>query len=324
MLGTYTGEMEDPFWVRDLGHSEEMEEVGREEQATFSDDELEEYRRKYFMPIATKQTPRVNISDNGSVLSRIRPVSQYADEGIKIAIYGRSGTGKTTLASTFPKPQLVIVCSGAGETRSIRKESGIDAVKLNDEAELVELIEHQRKTAKYATVSLDHVTGYQDLILKRVLGVNALPAQLAWGTATQGQWGDVGLGMKDRLQLLLQLPCNVILVAQEREFNTENNNDILAPYVNCAASPSVTGWIGPNVDYLVQTFLRQGVIEKKIKAAGKDIVTTTPGKVEFCLRVGPHPVYSTKFRLPRGTELPDLVVNPTYTKLKALIDGATK
>ena len=43
--------------------------------------------------------------------------------------------------------------------------------------------------------------------------------------------------------------------------------------------------------------------------------------VEYCLRTEPHDVYMTKFRRPGGKDLPEVIVNPTYDKVKALIDG---
>jgi hypothetical protein len=56
--------------------------------------------------------------------------------------------------------------------------------------------------------------------------------------------------------------------------------------------------------------------------AGKPVVTRVKEKgVEFALRTGKHEVYYTKFRLPLGNVLPDAVVDPTYTKIMALIKG---
>lgn len=278
------------------------------------------------MPKITQQTggkqPKRKPSGT-SVLDRIKPIQDFEDTGIKICGYGKSGTGKTTLHSTFPKPSLVAICSGAGETKSIKTTPGIDAVALENEAELWDLIELQRSTGKYKTFVLDHASGYQDLVLKKILNKEELPAQMAWGTATQQEWGQLGLRMKDVLRDMLALECNVFIVAQEREFNNEgDSNGVLAPYVNCALSPSVAGWLGPAVDYLVETFLRMQVVKKTVRVNNQTIERMEEtGKVEFCLRTAPHPVYATKFRLPKGTPLPDAIVNPDYTSIMKLING---
>lgn len=272
------------------------------------------------MPVIKQQTGGNGKAKKPSgVLSRIRSVQDYEEDGIKICIYGRSGTGKTTLWSTFPKPILAVISSGAGETRSIKNVSGIEAVAITEEAELSEVAKYYRESSKYKTFVEDHLTGYQDLMLKRVIG--EVPAQMSWGVATQQQWGEVAMGMKERLREALALPGNVVLVAQEREFNTEQSlSEVLSPYVNTALSPSLAGWVGPAVDYLVQTYIRLGTVKYKAKVAGKEVEKERE-EVQFCLRTAPHPVYSTKFRVPRGTVLPDMIVNPSYDKIMSLING---
>lgn len=270
-----------------------------------------------------KQPPKKSTAT--SVLTRIKAL-ELPSSGITIAIYGKSGTGKTTLWSSFPKPALAAIASGAGETRSIHQVKGIDAVDLESEEELLELIEHQAKTQKYKTFILDHASGYQDLVLKKILEVDEVPTQLGWGSASQQQWGELALRMKSNFRAMLALApagCNVVIVAQEREFNTDGESSgVLTPYVNCALTPSVTGWLGPAVDYLVETFLRMGVTEKEVTVGGKKVkMKQETGKVEFCLRTAPHPVYATKFRLPKGTHLPDVIVDPDYAKILKLIEG---
>jgi ABC-type lipoprotein export system ATPase subunit len=50
---------------------------------------------------------------------------EFSDDTIQLLLYGRSGTGKTTLWSTFPKPILGVICSGgqrSGELRSVSLE----------------------------------------------------------------------------------------------------------------------------------------------------------------------------------------------------------
>lgn len=276
------------------------------------------------MPVVNRQTAKPankQAAPKGGVLSRIRSVQEEADRaGIKMCIYGQSGKGKTTLWSSFPKPILAAIASGAGETRSIRNVKDIQAVALEDEAELADLVKMQRTTGKYATVVLDHATGYQDLLMKKVLQVSTLPAQMGWGSATQQNWGDVAAGAKERFRDLLSLDCNVVIVCQEREFNTENNSDLLMPYVSTALSPSITGWLGPNVDYLVQMFIRLHKMQIT-RVVGGQKVTDEKETIQYCARTGPHPVYATKFRIPKGTPLPDAVVDPDYNKLIALIEG---
>jgi hypothetical protein len=114
---------------------------------------------------------------------------------------------------------------------------------------------------------------------------------------------------------------NVVIVAQEREFNTEDNNDLLMPFVASALTPSVVGWLNPACDYIGQTFIRQKEVIKKVKIAGKVKERRMTDGVEYGLRTAPDPTFTTKFRLPKGTPVPDVIIDPDYDKIYALIRG---
>ena len=282
------------------------------------------------MPKISKQAARpTGRTKSAGVLSRIRKMGFDPEDGIRINLYGRSGTGKTTLWGTFPKPILAIICSGGkepGELRSIDTPANrkvIDQVSLEKPEELEELVALQNETEKYRTIVLDHATGLQDMVLAQILGVEQIPEQKSWGLATRDQYGTTGIRMKTLLRLLLDLRCNVVIVAQERNFNEESESDLINPYVASALSPSVMGWLGPAADYIAQTFIREQTEQKLLKIAGK---TTSrlekTGRVEYCLRVGPSATYATKFRVPKGVELPEVIVDPDYDKIAKLIQGA--
>lgn len=271
------------------------------------------------------------LQSKGSVLDRIKPIGFDQDAGIKMLLYGRSGTGKTTLWATFPKPILAIVCSGSdqpGELRSIdtpEYRKHISQVVLDKSSEVLELAANLT-LGGFRTVVLDHASGLQDLVLKEILGLDELPQQKTWGLANQQQYGQLGLRLKDLLRGLLNLSCNVVVVAQEREFNVDTTSDLLLPYVGAGLTPSTTGWLNTAVDYICQTYIRQRE-EEVITTIGqgkaaKQVATRQRVKgVEYALRTAPDPVFTTKFRLPRGRELPDAIVDPTYDKLMNLIRG---
>lgn len=283
------------------------------------------------MPNVEKQTAkptRRKRKRGGSVIDRIAPIGFDGNDGIKINLYGRSGTGKTTLWATFPKPILAVVCSGSskpGELRSINTKEyrkTIKQVTIEKTDEIRELIQYQQAEEKFATVVLDHATGLQDTTLKEILGLDELPAQGSWGMAKQQDWGQCALQMKEMLRGLLSLDSNVVIVAQEREFNTDADGDLLMPFVGSALTPSVTGWLNPACDYICQTFIRQRTEDVETKVGNKTLKTKRVVKgVEYCLRTAPDPVFTTKFRLPRGTELPDVIVDPDFDQIHGLIMG---
>jgi len=280
------------------------------------------------MPVVKKQTAKTTRrKKTGSVLDRIQPIGFEGEEGIKINLYGRSGTGKTTLWSSFPGKILAIVCSGGnkpGELRSIDTPANrkkIMQAEIKSSSEIGELVEYAKD--KFATVVLDHASGLQDLILKEVVGLDEIPAQLSWGIASQQQYGQVALQMKERLRSLLSMDGNVVIIAQERDFNSDSDNELLLPYVASALTPSVVGWLNPACDFIAQTFIRPKTVTKQVKI-GKKIVPrkeVVKGQVEYCLRVGPDAVFTTKFRLPKGHKLPSVIIDPDYRKLLSVIEG---
>jgi hypothetical protein len=174
---------------------------------------------------------------------------------------------------------------------------------------------------------LDTAGGLQDLILKEVLGLDELPIQRSWGMAQQRDWGTVGLQLKERMRKLLDLAdrgiVDIMVIAHERNFNDEGGSDLMTPTVGAALSPSAAGWLNGACDFICQTFIREHVTVTSTKVAGKEIKQTKKsGKAEYCLRIGPHPVYLTGFRTTRkADELPDVIIDPSYQKIRSIIEG---
>lgn len=281
------------------------------------------------MPVVQKQNAaKPIVGKPKDVISRIAPIAFDDNQGIKILLYGRSGSGKTTLWSTFPAPILSIVCSGgikSGELRSINmaeNQKRIKQVVIEEASDMKKIIDHVSHTEVYKTVVLDHVSGLQDKILSEVLGLDELPAQMGWGVATQQQYGQMSLQCKEILRALLSLSCNVVIIGQERESHVEETSELLMPTVGVALTPSLAGWLNPAVDYICQTFIRPTMVIKKTKIGDKIVETKTRGTgVEYCLRTAPHDIYTTKFRIPKGNKLPEVLVDPSYQAIKKLIDG---
>lgn len=285
------------------------------------------------MPPTVKKQTNVMSDPSQSILERVGPIGFDPNDGIKLLLYGRSGTGKTTLWGTFPKPILALICSGGdkpGELRTLDTPANrkvIDRFVVNDVDDLAQVVAYLNGgmfEREYKTVVLDHCTGFQDMTLGGIIG-RKVPAQKSWGLASQQQYGQLSLQCKEAFRELLGLTCNIVMIAQERNFNEGGESDLISPTIGAGLTPSLAGWLNTAVDYICNTFIREEIEEKAVKAGGR---TTTmrrsTGKIEYCLRAGPHQTYITKFRMPKGRELPSVVVDPSYDKLISLIRGPQK
>lgn len=258
-----------------------------------------------------------------SFKERVRPVSQV-DNGLAITIYGRQGSGKTRYACTFPKPILIIGAENG--TGSVKNDEGVEFGELVTGYDIVEACEYAKEEG-FKTVVLDTATAFQMKVLTEVLDLDEIPEQLSWGIATQQDWGQIANQMKEYLRTLLDLRhdnINVVVIAQEKEFDVgETDSELIAPNVGPALTKSTAGWLNEASDYLVHTFIRQRMKTVTTSlgkgAKKKTIKKSVPDKgVDFCLRTGPDETFMTKIRVPRGTELPDIVVGPTFENTKHL------
>ena len=266
-----------------------------------------------------------------NIVSEIKDISR-PNTGYKMLIYGRSGTGKTTTACTFPKPLLLL---GAEDgTKSVYDVPGVKFVRVKTPKELGELMFYIRKETPFKTVVLDSATSHQEQILRHLMVEAGLleededmPAQLGYGEIERETWNEYAMIMKTQLREFLELSetgTNAIILAQEKAFDTEQASDLILPSVMAAVSPSVAFWLNPECDYIGQALLREGTVSRKIKVKknGKIVEKIKTEKAnQYCLRIGPHPIYMTKFRKPKGGTLPELIVDPSYTKLENIMIG---
>lgn len=276
------------------------------------------------MPTVKKQVPQKKVANEkregrAGITSRIMPVSKI-DKGIKLLIYGHGKTGKTRLACTFPKPLLLIGAAGFGTekgTRSVSTVKGIDFIGLEVSEEIEELV----KLRNYESFVLDTAGGLQERVVNEFTEHDP-QVRKDWRHVSRGDWGPINSRTMERLRCLLDAADNqgksTIIVAHERAFNVEvENNDLLFPHVGAALTPGVSGWLDGAVDYIGQCYIREETKQQSISKTLKVAVGT--GRMQYCLRVGPHPVYRTGFRVPVGVKIPDTIANPSYHKINELI-----
>jgi len=240
-------------------------------------------------------------------------------------IYGPSGTGKTTLSGTFPKPILFADVKDRGtDSISEYSEDEIRITEIESFEDIELLVEEIRANpGLYKTVVIDTVTQMQQLAIEEVVAAKKKKTKKAagdWGSMTMRDWGDVSSKMKEWIIALRDLPVQTVFLAQHRVFNSSDEGDDaeeqLAPEVGPRLSPSTASHLNAAVDVIGSTFIRERIVVKTVN--GKKVKKK---KTEYCLRIGPNPIYTSKIRKPKNIEVPDFVVNPSYEDIVAIIKG---
>jgi hypothetical protein len=260
--------------------------------------------------------------DYSYIEGMISPVTPLED-GVKAVIYGRQGSGKTTLGATFPKPLLIVDISEKG-TDSVWDVKGIKVIKPKTWEQFVDTYWYVREGKKFKSAMIDTVSNLQDLAIRDVKEVSEDEKVTGnWGTMTKRDWGKVSGMLKNEILNWRDLPgMNVLFIAHDRVFNVDDEDDtegMISPEVGPRLMPSVASTMNAAVGIIGNCFIREKVKEVKV---GKTKLIKRD--VQYCMRVGPHAYYVTKIRKPKGIVVPKVIVDPTYELLVKTIRGELK
>jgi AAA domain len=251
------------------------------------------------------------------------PVRKVADivNSYSWAIYGRSGSGKTTFSGTFPAPILLLDFRDRG-TDSVKEVKDLHVMEIEDWEEIEEVYLYLVKNpTKYKTVVFDTITQMQGIAMEHVLAKKKKRVNTNlgdWGTMTMREWGDVAALMKEKITSFRDLPLEVAFLAQERlrKEDGDDDDDMLVPEVGPALTPSVASHLNASVSIIGNTFIR--VRRKVVKKEGKK---TEHDEMRYCLRLGAHSIYTTKVRKPRDIEVPSFIENPIHKDVVDILTG---
>lgn len=252
-----------------------------------------------------------------SILDRIKPVTELSTNLVML-VYGRSGSGKTHFGSTFPRPILFIDTNERG-TETIAQEEDIDVVRITEWGEFDELywgLLNRETAVQYASVVIDQVTNLQDIGMAEVLRKGRKGRD---ETFTQRNWGQLSGMLKQTISDFRDLSdhYNLLLIAHERiDEPGDEEEEHIEPNIGARVMPSVGTFLDGAVDAIGCTFIKE-----RWETEDKEEVR----HVDYCMRIGPHAFYSTKIRRPVSAgPIPELIVNPTFKKIKDLTSGKMK
>lgn len=248
-----------------------------------------------------------------SILDSARPLTEV-ESNIVMLVYGRSGSGKTHFASTFPTPSLLIDCNEGG-TDTIADRHDIDHVMVTTWAEFDRLYWELEAGTEYQSIIIDQITALQDFAMADVRKKVKKSADDVFSTRN---WGQMSGLFKEGLEHMrdLKQQYNICFIAHERIFDsdTDEEADVIVPNISARVIPSVVTFIEGAVDTIGGTFIRE-----RWEGEGEE----QEAVAEYCMRIGPQQYYATKIRRPASAgALPDVIVDPTFQKIKDLTSGA--
>lgn len=243
------------------------------------------------------------------------------------AIYGPAGTGKTTLAGTFPGPVLLIDMNDRGDD-SVANVKGLEVADVTSEEELEDIYWELKSGSwkgKFATVVLDTVTQLQQIIIEELSEARGKRNKKFadknpgdWGTMTKQDWGTVSSKMKKHIVNFRDLPVNVVFLAQQRVFNVGEDEEVeFQPEVGPSLSPATAAYLASAMHVVGNTFIRRKI--KKTKNEKGKVVEKR--RLVYCLGIGPSELYIRKVRKPRDIEVLDVIEDPTYEDIIEIIQG---
>lgn len=189
--------------------------------------------------------------------------------GIKCLVYGKSGAGKTKLASTAPAPIILSAESGILSLREFQ----IPMIQIKTVADLTEVHQWALNSAEakqFATIYIDSISEIGEVVLANAKAQVKDPRQA---------YGELIEKMMMTIKAFRDLPGkNVVMAAKQEPIKDEMTG--IVQY-----GPSMPGSkLGPQLPYLFDEVFRLGV--------GK-----TPQGVEYrFLQTGPDLQYDAKDR----------------------------
>lgn len=250
-----------------------------------------------------------------SVVKGIRAIKDL-DENAVALFYGKAGRGKTKTAATFPGPILFLDINNEKGLKTVKTVEDAQFAKVRTWEDFTDMYWWLREGQKFGTIVLDQITGLQDLAMKAVREHFKMDDDEPF----QGfkKFGKLSGDMKQWLGAYREMSdlYHIVFIAHERAFDSgEGDADDLDPSVSARVMPSIGSYIEGACDIIGHCYIRN--TKKKDKKTGKPVTRTN-----YCMRIGPHPIYTTKIRRPpEAGRLPEFIVDPSYRKIVAIESG---
>lgn len=308
--------------------------------------------RKNMPPRIQRQMPPVSQPTaqfpNGSILATAVPVTSLREERVKVCIYGRNRSGKTTLASHFPKPLLFVSCEPAhcGGVQSVSNVEGVSLIRVEDKPlpgehlcgreKMMAVGKELATNNHFKTVVLKTATSLQDVILEEMK--TEFPGIPLSGRGSKDTFQMRASRLHDAMRPFLDLRhMHVVILAQEKDHNppqddkgfpdlrakllqTMQQSSFMAPSLGAANAQ----WLQDACGYVIQIYEDEVKTEMSIPTVNPDGSNGEPrvewvgtGKRQRHLRLMYHPNFAAGGKWQFDRNVPEFVTAPTPRELYA-------
>lgn len=219
-------------------------------------------------------------------------------------LYGKSNSGKTYVASTFPKPLLYVQIGDDG-SNTIAHVDGIKAISIENVEQFKTLCEELRRDKKYATIVVDTFSMVVNEWVQQKVTTKGKKM-------TQQLWGDLKTEQEELIKSLHRLAKKRIVVAtcHESMDAIEGMEDEITPDIRPSVSKGARTYLEGMANYGIHT-------TKIVKEVTKG--NETKEVVKYAADIGPNPYYWTKLQIDPSVKVPKRIINPTYDKFMEVI-----
>lgn len=238
-------------------------------------------------------------------LSEAVDISELGQRNLWV-IWGKSNTGKTKVASSFPKPMLYIRIGDDG-SNTIANVEGIQAIHADTTEKLKEIGKELLKDKKYKSVVVDTFSMMTNVWIDQ--NITQKKKKM-----TQQAWGDLKVETEELIKIFHEVAAThiVCLTCHESNDTIEGMEDEIIPDFRPNTTKGARTYLEGMANYGIHT-------AKMKKTVVKDGVEKEV--VKYVAHLGANSYYWTKLQIDPDIKVPDSVVNPTYDKIMKLINN---
>ena len=159
-----------------------------------------------------EETKTVGLQIHNTADAQVKP-------SLVMLIYGEGGVGKTTFASTAPRP-LIVDCEDGAKYFGLRGIN-VDVAQVKAWREMRDVLDIA-KGDDYDTIVIDPIGELMDKLKRHMLSLNDSKLVQKDGSPTMAGWGWLKKTMRDYIKVLRDSGKHIILVAHIEEKSDED------------------------------------------------------------------------------------------------------